>query len=264
MAVIAAVSLTAIGIHSAPEAARTTATAIAEIIGVRSGIASTSNFEVGLPPVSGSQVVIEVSASSKDTTERLSRALNQARVVSQPATFSVSGEPFQVFSVAVPKQRTRTSSTSANGEQTVVVFSDYQHSAGMSPTIGGDGKSVFAVGARVEVGPGTDSFAEDAPLLDFEEGAAVPDANEGSDDFSATEDEDPVVGAVEQNDDGQSIPIDTETSSKDGLEIGSNDAGALLTSSGTNDGTVTAALRQYNPFSFSVDPRFLNVLVSYN
>lgn len=261
-----AISAISVGLHGVPEAARTTAAAVAEILAAPSGITSTSNFEVGLPPVTETQVVVEVEAEDTETSERLGDALNEARSVSQPATFSVTGEPFQVYSVALPVSSTTTSSTFSSGETAVVVFSDYTHSAGANPTIGLDGKAVFAVGATVEVGP------EDAllPLGDdgseLEDGISLtPNGNEGTDDFSQIQETVPVAdGDIEDDAEGEPVAIDTQSTGSDGLELGLNNADGELLSTGTNNGAVAAALRQNNPFRFAVDPRFLNVLVSYN
>lgn len=249
-------------LYGAPEAARVTATAVAEIVGVRSGIVSTSNFLVGLPTVtSDSDVVVTVAATSEETTAKLNAALTKADVVSQPAIFGVSGEPNQVFSVSIPKHSTTQTSTSQSGEETVVVFSDYAHDAGINPTIGGDGTAIFAVGARVSVdGQGASLDQEDQD----EEKAQGP-INDSIDGFSGNEITQPSVETGNAGPTGADpFIIDTQAQNGDALELGLNNDGKLLTSSGTDNGSVTAALRQHNPFSFAVDPRFLNVLVSYN
>lgn len=252
-----------IGIHGVPEAARTTATAIAEVIAAPSGISSTSNFEVGLPPVTETQIVIEVEAESEETGARLEQALDDARLISQPATFSISGEPYQVFSVAVPTTSTTTTSTFGDGQAALVVFSDYSHSAGASPTIDPDGKALFAVGARVEFGVDDQGLFDDddGTLLDDGE-AFLPNADEGSDDFSALFGDE--TASEDDDDSFSSISVDEQPLGSPGLQLGLSDTDGLLTASGTSDGTIASALRQHNPFRFAVDPRFLNVLVSYN
>ena len=221
---------------SVSEAARLTATAVAEIIRASTGISSQSNFEVGLPPLTDGQIEIVVKADT-GATARLNNTLIQARLISRPATFGVSGEPNQVYSVALPSQPA--TQTTGFGQETVVVFSDFSHDAGLTPSMGADGTAVFAVGARVVAQPAADG----GEATDVEDTDAT--AGAGSEEDTAT-DEDAVSDA------------------QNPLTLNLPDTANLQTSAGTSDDRLTSVVRQHNPFSFALDPRFLNVLVSYN
>ncbi|MFC1673503.1 DUF4402 domain-containing protein [Pseudomonadota bacterium] len=65
----------------------------------------------------------------------------------QPAVFSISGLPDQAFAIVMPKPGI---TTSARGS---VEFMDFSHDAGGTPTIGSDGSTQFAVGARMKFTP---------------------------------------------------------------------------------------------------------------
>ena len=65
----------------------------------------------------------------------------------QPAVFSISGLPDQSFSIVMPPSGI---SSSAEGD---FEFSNFEHNAGNTPTIGADGNKVFEVGALVKFTP---------------------------------------------------------------------------------------------------------------
>lgn len=72
----------------------------------------------------------------------------------QPAVFSISGQPAQSFSIVMPQAGV---SKTAEGS---FEFSGFEHTAGSTPTIGSDGSKVFAVGARVKFTPTAASSAK--------------------------------------------------------------------------------------------------------
>ncbi|MEQ8664157.1 MAG: DUF4402 domain-containing protein [Rhodospirillales bacterium] len=231
--ILACLVLVAAAVVSVSEAARITAGAVAEIIRASTGISSKSNFEVGLPPVTDQQFEIVVKAD-KDSTARLGNNLSRARLISKPATFGVSGEPNQVYSVALPTVPTTTSA--GVGQETVVVFSEFTHDAGVTPSMGEDGRAVFAVGARVIATP-----------------AALGGGNETEDDTVKIDEIPNSDNAAFDNNGGE-----------EALGLDLPNSGNLLTFAGTSDDRLSRAVREHDPFVFALDPRFLNVLVSYN
>lgn len=208
------------------EAARITASAVAEVIRSSTGITSRSNFEVGLPPVTDQQVEIVVNAD-QESTSRLNDAVSRARLISKPATFGVSGEPNQAYSVGLPSSPATT--FAGIRQETVVVFSEFTHDAGVTPSLSADGKAVFAVGARVVALPVSES--------------TNPEIEDDIDDDPGT------VSAL---------------GNRDPLGLNLSDTRDLLTFADTSDERMVRDLDGYDPFAFALDPRFLNVLVSYN
>jgi len=235
---------------SISEAAKTTGKIAVTILQNTSGLSSSSNLEVGLPTVttttSETDAAVEVDPDADAETAQATRSLlNASRNLARPAVFSVTGAPNQAFAVSVPST-SPTISGSGAGAGTNVVFSGFSHNAGVTPAIGGDGKAMFAVGATV-------SFNSADPL-GSPEGAST--GEQGDEDELSEDEGDGLIKTEDQVSEDQ-----TKTPS---VDLSLSDTDTLLTSSGTSGADIETALRENSPFSFSYDPRFLNVLVSYN
>ncbi len=120
------------------------------VIEAVSGISSTSNLEVVLPPSPG---------TIKDKEEQNAGAVSPKPGLAgkssvQPAQFSVSGVPYQTFSVALPE------STLTETPQGTVVLTRFFHNAGAVPVIGSTGKGAFSVFGQAKRPAGRDSFVE--------------------------------------------------------------------------------------------------------
>lgn len=117
------------------------------VIAVGSGISSTSNLEVLFP-----------SSPGTIADKKLQSAGDVPPKHGQPARFSVSGTPYQAFSVALPE---RILTETPEG---TVILTKFVHNAGAVPVIGSTGKGAFSVvgqakrladlGSIVEVFPG--------------------------------------------------------------------------------------------------------------
>ncbi len=242
---------------SVSEAAKTTGQAAVAVFQNTSSLTSSSNFEVGLPPLTGNESDVDVSADSDiAATARQSRLRDLSGNLVQPALFSISGAPNQVYSVSVPNTTTTLAGPASGNSETVVVFTDFSHDAGFTPTIGGDGTASFAVGARVsiETGDPFSTFGTD------EDGNPVDGS---SDELGATpedEDSDEISRTIDGETPDQALQSDDVTD----IDLSLLNTDNLLTASGTSDDDLAQAVRSHNPFSFAYDPRFLNVLVSYN
>ena len=118
------------------------------VIAAGSGISSTSNLEVVLQPSP---------ATNTDKEEQSAGAVpprhgGSGKSSIQPAQFSVSGVPYQTFSVALPR------STLTETPQGTVVLTKFFHNAGAVPVIGSTGKGTFSVVGQVKRPSDLDSF----------------------------------------------------------------------------------------------------------
>ena len=109
------------------------------VIAVVSGISSTSNLEVMYPSSSGTLTDTEKPGRSEKSSI-------------QSAQFSVSGVPFQAFSVALSE------STLTETPQGTVVLTKFMHNAGAVPMTGSNGKGGFSVIGQAKRAAGSDSF----------------------------------------------------------------------------------------------------------
>lgn len=108
-------------------------------------LGSLSVFKINIPTTTATAVTIDASPDQNSGSNNfLNFGENQA---SQPAVFSISGQPDQSFSIVMPQAGI---SQSAEGS---LEFISFQHNAGSTPTIGANGSKVFAVGAQVKFTP---------------------------------------------------------------------------------------------------------------
>lgn len=105
------------------------------VIVAGSGISSASILEVVLPPSPGTNTHKEKSST-------------------RPAQFSVSGVPYQAFSVALSE------STLTETPQGTVVLTKFFHNAGAVPVIGSNGKGAFSVFGQAKRPADRGSFVE--------------------------------------------------------------------------------------------------------
>lgn len=154
---VAIAALTAGLIGATPDGAAKADTALGSVaVVVVSGpgaVAARDNFSVGLAPAPDRSAGPELGPLVEDT--EVIEAVRRVSPVStvRPAHMIVAGRPNQVFSVAFP---TPSVVRRQRGED--IVFSDFFHSLGTTPSLGFDGDTVFAVGARIRVGS-TDTVA---------------------------------------------------------------------------------------------------------
>ena len=120
------------------------------VIAAVSGISSTSNLEVMYPSSPGTRTEKE-EQSAGAVPPKPGRS---GKSYIQPAQFSVSGVPFQTFSVALPE------STLTETPQGTMVLTKFFHNAGAVPMIGSNGKGGFSVVAQAKRPVGPDSFVE--------------------------------------------------------------------------------------------------------
>ncbi len=120
------------------------------VIAVVSGISSTSNLEVMYPSSPATRTEKE-EQSAGAVPPKPSRS---GKSYIQPAQFSVSGVPFQTFSVALPE------STLTETPQGTMVLTKFFHNAGAVPMIGSNGKGGFSVVAQAKRPAGPDFFVE--------------------------------------------------------------------------------------------------------
>ncbi len=118
--------------HGASSSATGRASAV---IAAGSGISSTSNLEVKLPSSPGTNTNKEKQSAGAVPTKHGRSGKSSI----QPAQFSVSGVPYQAFSVALPE------STLTETPQGTVVLTRFFHNAGAVPVIGSTGKGAFSV-----------------------------------------------------------------------------------------------------------------------
>ncbi len=102
------------------------------VIAAASGVSSTSNLEVAFSSSSG--------GSEKSS--------------NQPAQFSISGVPYQAFSVSLPE------SVLTETPEGKVVLTRFFHNAGAVPVIGPTGKGAFSVVGQAERPRDPGSFVE--------------------------------------------------------------------------------------------------------
>lgn len=105
------------------------------VIVAGSGISSASILEVVFPPSPGTNTHKEKSST-------------------RPAQFSVSGVPYQAFSVALSE------STLTETPQGAVVLTKFFHNAGAVPVIGSNGKGAFSVFGQAKRPADRGSFVE--------------------------------------------------------------------------------------------------------
>ncbi len=120
------------------------------VIAAVSGISSTSNLEVVLPPSPGTNTNQEEQSAGAVPTKHGRSGKSSIR----PAQFSVSGVPYQTFSVALPE------STLTETPQGAVVLTKFFHNAGAVPVIGSTGKGAFSVFGQAKRPADRDSFVE--------------------------------------------------------------------------------------------------------
>ncbi len=123
------------------------------VIAVGSGVSSTSNLEVLFPSSPG---------TITDKEERSAGAVppkhgRSGKSSIQPAQFSVSGAPYQAFSVALPE---RILTGTPRG---TVVLTKFVHNAGAVPVIGSTGKGAFSVVGQAKRLADLGSFVEVLP-----------------------------------------------------------------------------------------------------
>ena len=111
------------------------------VIAAVSGISSTSNLEVVYP-------------SSPGTITDKKEPGGSGKSFIQPAQFSVSGTPYQTFSVALSE------STLTETPRGTVVLTKFFHNAGAVPVIGSTGKGAFSVVGQAKRPADMDSFVE--------------------------------------------------------------------------------------------------------
>ncbi len=120
------------------------------VIAPGSGISSNSILEVALPPSPG--INTDKQEQSADAfPPKLGRS---GKSLIQPAQFSVSGVPYQAFSVALPE------STLTETPQGTVVLTKFFHNAGAVPVIGSNGKGAFSVFGQAKRPADRGSFVE--------------------------------------------------------------------------------------------------------
>ncbi len=119
-------------------------------IAAESGISSTSNLEVAYPSSTGT-----ITDKEKQSAGAIPSKPGRSEKFSiQPARFSVSGVPYQTFSVALPE------STLTETPQGTVVLTKFFHNAGAVPVIGSTGKGAFSVVGQAKRPADMDSFVE--------------------------------------------------------------------------------------------------------
>lgn len=110
------------------------------IVAAPSTLGAISNFLINVPLQTQGVQTIDVPAIEGDN---IFSTPNDEAITLQPAIFSVSGVPYQAFSIIIPQP------SSSVGEAGTVEFMDFEHNAGQTPSIGADGSAAFAVGARI-------------------------------------------------------------------------------------------------------------------
>ncbi len=112
------------------------------IVAAPSAIGALSNFQVNVPlQGQGIQTIYVPAVESRN----IFNTPDAEAITLQPAIFSISGIPYQAFSIIIP-----TASTTV-GDGGAIEFMDFRHNAGQTPSIGADGSAVFAVGARIRL-----------------------------------------------------------------------------------------------------------------
>ena len=120
------------------------------VIAAGSGISSTSNLEVALPPSPGTNTNMEEQSAGAVPTKHGRSGKSSI----QAAQFSVFGVPYQTFSVALPE------STLTETPQGTVVLTKFFHNAGAVPVIGSTGKGAFSVFGQAKRPADRGSFVE--------------------------------------------------------------------------------------------------------
>ena len=123
---------------------------VSVVIAPVSGISSTSNLEVVYPSSPGT-ITDKEEQSAGAVPPKPGRS---GKSFIQPAQFSVSGVPYQTFSIAL------TESTLTETPRGTVVLTKFFHNAGAVPVIGSTGKGAFSVVGQAKRPADMDSFVE--------------------------------------------------------------------------------------------------------
>ena len=119
-------------------------------IAAASGITSTSNLEVAYPSSPGT-ITDKEEQGAGAVPPRPGRS---GKSFIQPARFSISGVPYQTFSVVLPE------STLTETPRGTVVLTKFFHDAGAAPVTGATGKGAFSVVVKAERPANLGSFVE--------------------------------------------------------------------------------------------------------
>lgn len=170
-ALAAEVALTA---PIAVNAASTSGVASVHVVAAPSALGALSSFEIGISaPTATEATVLDVTPGTYQTSsDRAGDGLDRMR----PALFSISGLPDQTFSIIVPSPGVTGSGYSK------IEFVSFEHNAGITPTIGATGQSIFAVGAVIKVSDPRASDNASSGGGDFTT-ASGPDAPASSPDY---------------------------------------------------------------------------------
>lgn len=120
----------------------TTSTSIRTI-----AVSATSNlgYEASAPAAAATTTS---SSTSGNTQQSTARRFSNTRVATLPvgpsAAVAVAGAPNQTYAVILPQQTVFASATS------LVSLSDFEHSAGLTPSLDASGSDVFSIGAATE------------------------------------------------------------------------------------------------------------------
>lgn len=191
------------------------------------------------PPASTTEDTTDDSTDTDESASQAAATTETSRLTGAPAVISISGEPNQTFSIALPE--TGVLLPQADG---VEVF-NFSHDAGLTPSISANGEGQFSIQAQVGL----------AAVIGGAEGGG--DAAGG--DFSTASAED---GG--DSGDGAQTGQDGEAPAGQGDQAGNDSEAQAEDDAATEEDSVDGGEADPLEFALAVEPPHFDVVVSYN